>query len=95
MMSAWLMPVKKSLMIHQQVPNQCLWHGSTNQQSTRSQIFTPIDTLFWGFVTNNVNVPPLPMALRGLKHRLQQPVPKLIMLFFADYGRRLHTSFPL
>jgi len=61
----------------------------------RSQIFTPMDTLFWGFVIDNVYVPPLPMALEGLKHRLQQPVPKLMTLFFADYGRRLHTGLTL
>jgi hypothetical protein len=32
--SAWLIPVKKSLMIHQQVPNQCSWHGSPKQRLT-------------------------------------------------------------
>lgn len=61
----------------------------------RSQIFTPMDTLFWGFVKDNVYVPPLPMALKGLKHRLQNSVPKLMTLFFADYGRRLHTGLTL
>jgi hypothetical protein len=61
----------------------------------RSQIFTPIDTLLWRFVTDNVYVPPLPMALKGLKHKLQQPVPKLMTLFFAEYGRRLHTGLTL
>jgi hypothetical protein len=66
---------------------------SNGQQ--RSQVFTPTDTLFWGFVMDNVYVPPLPMALKGLKHRSQQPVPKLMTLFFADYGRRLHTGLAL
>jgi hypothetical protein len=60
-----------------------------------SQIFTTMDTLFWVFVTDNVYVPPLPMALKGLKHRLQQPVPKLMKLFFTDYGRRMHTGLTL
>jgi hypothetical protein len=33
-----------------------------------------MNTLFWGFVTVNVYVPPLLMALNRQKHRLQQPV---------------------
>lgn len=66
---------------------------SNSQQ--RSQIFTPMDTLFWGFVMDNVNVPPLPMALKGLKHILQQPVPKLMTLFFADCAWSLHTGLTL
>jgi len=53
-----------------------------------------MDTLFWGFVMD-VYVHLLPMALKELTHRLQQPVPKLMTLFFADYGRRLHTVLTL
>jgi hypothetical protein len=56
---------------------------------------TPMDFLLWGFVKDNVYVPPLPTTLMSSTHGSERPVQTMIRKFPTTCGRRLNIGFML
>ena len=55
----------------------------------RSPDLTPCDFFLWGFVTDSVSVPPLPMSLRELRDRITHSLQTIT----ADMLHRVWDAF--
>jgi hypothetical protein len=108
MLELWLMPQLLAVFQHdgapphihnevttflnRQLPERWIGWGGSTSWPPWSPDLTPIDFFLWGFVKDEVNVPPMPITLKNLKDRTRTAITKFISLYCKSLARSRISS---
>jgi hypothetical protein len=67
--------------LNQTFPRRWIGRGGYSPWPPRSPDLTPVDFSFWGFVKDNVYIPPMPVDLQELRDRIVNVIALVVVNF--------------
>jgi hypothetical protein len=64
------------IFLYRQLPERWSGRGGSTSWTPRSPYLTPLEFFLWGFVKDEVYVPPMPITLNNLKDRIRTRIAK-------------------
>jgi hypothetical protein len=72
--------------LNRQLPERWIGQGGSTSWPPRSPDLTPLDFFLWGFVKDEVHVPPMPITLKNLKDRIRTAIAKIYQSLLQKLG---------